>query len=508
MKGIVYLVGAGPGDPGLLTVRAAELISRAQVLVYDYLAAPSIMGLTSPECRLIYVGKQSGNHAKPQPSINQLLVEEALAGNIVVRLKGGDPYIFGRGGEEAQELYRAGVPFEEVPGISSTVAAAAYAGIPLTHRDFNSQVALITGHERPGKNDSAHDWAALAKMGTIVSVMGVKNLDTICQNLMEAGRPSSTPAALIQWGTTNRQKTITGTLSDLPVKAAHIGPPALLVIGEVVSLRPELNWFETRPLFGHKILVTRSREQASRLTNALAELGAEVWERPTIAFIPTTNIQSLKDVYPKLNEYHWLVFTSANGAEICLKTLFENGYDARALGGVKIAAIGPGTAQALLPFGLVPDLIPQEYVAESLLEALLAQGMAKQMVLLARAKEGRDVLPEGLTAAGATVTDLAVYETIQPQWGEDLPGKPDMVTFTSSSTAKGLATIIVADKRKDFPAASIGPITTRTARDLGFEVVVEAKQATITGLVQAVSDYFQTKPLAVTGVNPQEADLG
>ena len=490
MTGIVYLVGAGPGDPGLLTMRGAELLGRAQVLVYDYLAAPAILAMVPSSCRLVYVGKQSGCHAKPQLDINQLLVDEARAGQVVVRLKGGDPYIFGRGGEEAQELFRAGIPFEEVPGISSTVAAAAYAGIPLTHRDFNSQVALVTGHERPDKTGSAHDWSALARMGTVVSVMGVKNLAHICSSLISAGRSSDTPAALIQWGTTCRQKTIVGTLADLPEKGADMGPPALLVIGGVVGLRDELNWFESRALFGRRILVTRSRKQASRLTSALAELGAEVWERPTIDFEPLDNSQELENTLVQLPTCQWLVFTSPNGAEIFLNNLLASGRDVRALGNLKIAVVGPAAATAMRPFGLVADLIPEEYVAESLLKALVAQGMAGQKVVLARAQEGRDIFPQGLLEAGAELIDLPLYRTFNPKWSEPLPGMPDLVTFTSSSTATGLAALIAPEDRKNYPAASIGPVTSRTARELGFEVVTEATEFTIAGLVQAVADYF------------------
>ena len=493
MNGIVYLVGAGPGAPGLMTLRAAELMGRAEVLVYDYLAAPEILGLAPAGCRRIYVGKQAGNHAKPQDEINRLLVDEAKAGRVVVRLKGGDPYIFGRGGEEAQVLKEAGVVFEVVPGISSTVAAAAYAGIPLTHRDFSSQVALITGHERPEKAESAHDWPALARMGTISMVMGVKNLDRVCRALIEAGRPAETPSALIQWGTTTRQRTVVGTLTDLYAKAeaAQIGAPALFVSGGVVGLRAELNWFETRPLFGRHILVTRSREQASRLSSALTELGAEVWERPTIAIEPMDDPIYLKTAFTELPKYDWLVLTSPNGATIFLRALLNSGADARALAGLKIAVIGPGTAAALNPFGLKADLMPaKDYVAESLLNVLKEAGVADKSILLARALEGRGVLPKGLTEIGATVTDLAVYKTINPVWAEPLPGLPKLVTFTSSSTAAGLAALVEPAERKNYPAASIGPVTSATARELGFPVVAEAEEATIDSLVKAVAKYF------------------
>ena len=496
MSGIVYLVGAGPGSPGLLTLRGAELLKRAEVLVYDYLAAPEIMELVPDNCRRIYVGKQSGNHAKSQEEINRLLVEEARAGNVVVRLKGGDPYIFGRGGEEAQELYQAGIVFEVVPGISSTIGAAAYAGIPLTHRDFNSQVAIITGHEKPGKPESAHDWEALAKMGTISMVMGVKNLPHVCARLMEAGRPADSPAALIQWGTACRQRTLVGTLADIAVQAEaeNIEPPALFVSGGVVALREQLNWFERLPLFGRKILVTRSRKQASRLSEALSEVGAEVWERPTIDIQPIDDPMYFHSVFSRIEDFGWLVFTSPNGAELFLKQLLADGRDMRALGGLKIAVVGPGTAKALEAFSLKADLMPRgEYVAEGLLAALVEAGVKDQKVLLARAEEGREVLPEGLTRAGAVLTDLPVYRTVNPVWPEPLPGLPDLATFTSSSTATGLAAMIPLEERKNYPAASIGSITTKTAEGLGFKVVVEAEKSTIDGLVKAVAGYLAGK---------------
>lgn len=514
-NGLVYLVGAGPGNPGLLTLRGAALIKRAEVLVYDYLASPQFLSMAPPHCRLIYVGKMSGCHAKSQEEINQILIDEAKAGRVVVRLKGGDPYIFGRGGEEGQELARAGVVFEVVPGISSTFAAAAYAGIPLTHRDLSSQAVLATGHEK-SKEESAHDWPSLAKMGTISMVMGVRNLDYICQKLIEAGRSPSTPAALVQWGTTTRQRTLVGTLADLAslAEAAQIGPPALFVAGEVVNLRPELSWFEKLPLFGRKILVTRSREQASRLSEALEELGAEVWERPTIAIEPlfdeadlntiheAPSVQTrtnpgqlsiatnLASVLANLADYDWVIFTSPNGAQIFLQSLWATNRDCRALSRAKIAVVGPGTAAAMKPFGLKPDLVPQEYVAESLLAALTEVGVTGKKILLARGLEGRQILPEGLTRAGAQVTEIPLYKTTNPSWAEPLPQTPDLVTFTSSSTAAGLAALIPLEERKNYPAASIGPVTTQTAVSLGFSVVIEAPQSTIASLVSTITNYF------------------
>jgi len=489
MTGTVYLVGAGPGDPGLLTLKAAELIKTADVLIYDYLAAPEILKLAPADCRLIYVGKKAGCHALPQEEINRLLIREARSDGRVVRLKGGDPYVFGRGGEEALVLARAGLTFQVVPGISSTIAAAAYAGIPLTHRDLSSQAALITGHERPDKTDSSHDWAALAKMGTLVMVMGVAGLDFSCQALIRAGRAEDTPAALIQWGTTRRQRTVTADLTDLPARAreAGLGAPALLVVGEVVRLRQELNWFEKLPLFGRRLLVTRSRERVGRLASLLSELGAEVWERPTIA----TTVLTQKESFHDPAGYDWLIFTSPTGAEFFLRGLMDSGRDVRALGSVRIAVIGPGTAEALTPFGLRADLMPAEHVAEGLLAALVSTGLAGRRVLLARARTGRDILPEGLAKAGAQVRDLPLYVTFYPDWADPLPDRPDLTTFTSSSTVEGLAAKVPETERALFPAASIGPVTTRTARSLGFPVAVEAESSTIPGLVEAVTRYFR-----------------
>jgi uroporphyrinogen III methyltransferase/synthase len=492
MNGVVYLVGAGPGSLGLLTLRGAELLRRAERLVYDYLAGPEILNLAPADCQLIYVGKQSGCHALPQDEINRLLIREAGAGFRVVRLKGGDPYIFGRGGEEAQELARAGVPFEVVPGVSSTIAAAACAGIPLTHRDFSSQALLMTGHERPDRAASANNWAAAAAMGTLAIVMGVAGLTQIRQSLLDAGKAGETPVAIIQWGTTNRQRTLVGTLNDISQKAAteNIAPPALLVVGEVVNLRRELNWFETRPLFGRRLLVTRSRERASRLSAALTELGAEVWERPTIATEAVANASTMENIFKTLSDRHGLVFTSPGGADFFLKALFDSGRDARALANLKIAVIGSGTAEALAPFGLKPDLSAEKSVAEGLLESLKQTGVKGQKIILARASEARDILPRGLAEAGAEVEDLPVYRTVNPPWSDPLPDTPDLVTLTSSSTAAGLAAIVPPEERRNFKAASIGPITSQTARKLGFQVVAEAKRADLESLIAAVREYF------------------
>ncbi|MDR2827034.1 MAG: uroporphyrinogen-III C-methyltransferase [Candidatus Adiutrix intracellularis] len=492
MKGVVYLVGAGPGPLNLLTLRGAELLRQAEKLVYDHLAGTEILNLAPTDCQLIYVGKQSGYHTLSQDEINHLLIREAKAGFRVVRLKGGDPYIFGRGGEEAQKLAQAGVLFEVVPGVSSVIAAAAFAGIPLTHRDFSSQALLMTGHKRPDRAASTHNWTAAAAIDTLAIVMGVASLTQIRQSLLDAGKAEKTPVAIIQWGTTNRQRTLVGTLNNILQKATteNITPPALLVVGEVVNLRQELNWFETKPLFGRRLLITRSREQTSRLSAALVELGAEVWERPTIVIEAIATASTMENTFKTLIDRHWLVFTSPRGVDFFLKALFNSGRDARALANLKIAVIGSGTAEALVPFGLKPDLSAEKFVAEGLLESLKQTGIKGQKIILARANEARDILPRGLTEAGAEVEDLPVYRTVNASWPIPLPDTPDLVILTSSSTAAGLAAMVPSKKRREFKSASIGPITSQTARKLGFQVVVEAKKADLESLIAAVREYF------------------
>jgi uroporphyrinogen III methyltransferase/synthase len=445
------------------------------------------------DARAIYVGKEGADHTLTQEAINELLVKEGLAGNSVVRLKGGDPYIFGRGGEEALRLAEAGVPFEVVPGVSSTCAAAAYAGIPLTHRDLSSQAVLITGHERPDRDGSAHSWKALAAIGTLVAVMGRERLPEICRSLVEAGKDPHTPAALVEWGTTARQRTAAGTLSDLPGKAdaMNIRPPALFVCGKVVSLRARLGWFETRALWGRKIAVTRTRAQAGKLASALRELGASVDERPVIEIRPIDPNPGLDRAISRLDSYRWLVFTSPNGADIFLKALFAKGLDARALHALRVAAIGPGTAAAMRPYGLVPDLTPDKYVAEGLVEAFREE--APGPLLLARASKARDVLPEGLAALGFEVDLVPLYDTANPSpdpaWD---PAESDLVTLTSASCAQGLAKAVPEASRGRVKTASIGPVTTKAARELGFGVAVESPVSTIPALVEAIALHFKS----------------
>ena len=412
--GKVYLIGAGPGDPGLITVKGLTCIQNADVVIYDYLAAPALLAHASPETEMIYVGKKGGDHTLPQGGINQLIIDKARQGLVVARLKGGDPYIFGRGGEEAEELVAAGIPFEVVPGVTSAIAGAAYAGIPLTHRDYTSTLAFVTGHEDPTKTSSSIDWKALATgIGTLVFFMGIKNLPLIAEQLQGNGMDPTTPVALVRWGTTTRQKTVTGTLATIVDTARQAGmkAPALIVVGKVVQLRDRLQWFETRPLFGRTIIVTRARAQASDLVERLTELGANCLEYPTIEVVPPADNAPLDDAIKNLSTYDWLIFTSVNGVAHFFDRLFALGKDVRDLHHVRTAVIGPATAERLRQQGLRSDIVPASYRAESVVEAFAAETVAGQRILLPRAAEARPILPDELRRMGATVDEIATYHT-------------------------------------------------------------------------------------------------
>ena len=497
-KGCVYLVGAGPGDPGLVTVRGERLIREAEVVIYDYLVAPRLVRLARADAEVIYVGKKGGEHTLSQDKINELIVAKAKEGRMVVRLKGGDPFVFGRGGEEALELLGAGVRFEVVPGVTAGVGAAAYAGIPTTHRGYASDLALITGHEDASRTgESQVDWESLGKWkGTLVFFMGVKNLAMICERLQEHGMSGGVPAALIRWGTTPRQQTLVGTVGTLAELAEKEGfrPPSIIVVGQVVSLRERLKWFEQRALFGRRIMVTRSRAQASDLLDQLLELGAEVLEFPTIR-IEAGDEGGLRGAAARLGEYDWVIFTSVNGVEHFFWQLQAAGYDARRFAGVKICAIGPATGERLRSFGLNPDMIPPRFVAESVLEALgEVENLARKRVLLPRADLARGDLPEGLRQAGATVDEIEAYRTVLDDSPKEEVIKAleeddiDWVTFTSSSTVKNFVSQVSVEvlKGKKIRTASIGPITSETMRGVGLGVDVEAEEFTIPGLVEAL----------------------
>jgi uroporphyrinogen III methyltransferase / synthase len=498
----VYLVGAGPGDPGLITVKGRECIAAADVVVYDYLAPPALLQHARPGAELIYVGKKGGDHTLPQDEINRLLVAKAAGDTIVTRLKGGDPFVFGRGGEEAEVLVDAGIPFEIVPGVTSAVAAPAYAGIPLSHRRLTSTIAFVTGHEEPGKESSGIDWSALATgIGTLVFFMGVKNLPTIVSELVARGRAPETPVALVRWGTTPEQATVSGTLADIVarVRAAGLKAPAIIVVGEVVGLRERLRWFEDRPLFGKRIVVTRSREQASDLVRALYGLGADCLECPTIRVAPPDDPGPLDRAIDRLQDYDWIAFTSVNGVAGFFERLFARNRDVRALGHLRTAAIGPVTAERLKSFGLRSDLVPATFQAEAVVEAFGREPIRGRSVLLPRAQEARAVLPEQLSAMGATVHDVAVYKTVPADLdagalAERIAERPaDLLTFTSSSTVTNFKALLpgeLFERVRRVPAACIGPITADTARELGFDVRVTAQTYTIPGLCAAILAHY------------------
>jgi uroporphyrinogen III methyltransferase/synthase len=479
-RGIVYLVGAGPGDPGLMTRRSLELIASADVVLYDRLIPPGALDGARADAELRYVGKEPGEPALQQEEINALLVEHGLAGRSVVRLKGGDPFVFGRGGEEAEALAEAGVAFEVVPGVTAGVAAPAYAGIPVTHREGASAVAFVTGHEDPTKDGSALDWEALARFpGTLVFYMGIKNLPLIAERLIAAGRPSDQPAAVVARGTQAGQRTVTGTLAGIAERVAEAGvrPPAITVVGPVARLRETLAWVERRPLQSEVVAVTRARAQASGLATRLRELGAEVVETPAI------RIEPREVELPELAGYDLVCFTSPNGVR-----LFFDGLpgDARSLAGVRVAAIGPGTAAALHEHGIAADAVPERFVAEGLLEALADAPPAR--ALIARAADARDTLPEGLRAMGAEVDLVALYDTVAEPLAEaahEALSRATYVTFTSSSTVRFLL-----DAGATLPPgarlASIGPITSETLRERGLEPDVEAERHDVEGLVEAL----------------------
>ncbi len=498
-QGVVYLVGAGPGGLDFLTQKALSCIREADCVVYDYLVSEDILQEIPASAEKVYVGKQAGRHTLCQDEINKLLIEMAGRYERIVRLKGGDPYIFGRGAEEALQLMEAAVPFQIVPGITAAVAASAYAGIPLTHRNFASEVAFITGHEEAGRTDDSHiDWAALGQWrGTLVFYMGVKNLPMICEQLRKHGMEPHKPAAVVRWGGTPKQQTVISTLSELPEAAelAEITPPSLIIIGDVVSLHEDLAWFEQLPLYSQRIVVTRSRAQASDLVRLLMGLGAEVVEFPTIKIIPPEDSKPLQSAAEKVQSYEWLVFTSVNGVDAFFHTLTKQGKDARALGGVKVCTIGPATRERLRRFGIEADYMPEKYVAESIIDGLVSQNTpAGKRFLLARSDISRSLLPDELRKLGAQVDDVTAYQTAPDEQGrvrvlellqEDLI---DWITFTSSSTVRNFFDQIDPSQlaEKNCRLASIGPVTSNTLSEFNMKADCQAREYTIDGLVRAI----------------------
>lgn len=501
-NGKVYLVGAGPGDPGLLTLKGQRLIGEADVIIYDALVSQRLLNFAKPDSEKIFVGKRGGKASASQKEIESLLLQRAKEGKTVVRLKGGDPFTFGRGGEEALMLAEHKIDWEVVPGVTSAIAAPAYAGIPLTQRTLTSTVSFITGHEDPSKETSSLDWKGIASgKGTLVFLMGISRLSEIIAKLVEQGRPSHTSCAVVMWGTLPCQKTVTGNLSNiiLKVKEAGVGSPSIFIVGEVVTLRDQLKWFENSPLFGKRILVTRSREQASVLVETLEKLGADPIEFPSIRIAPVQDWSLVDKALENISKFDWLIFTSVNAVGIFFERLLNQGKDIRDLKGLKIAAIGDMTRKAIEDKFLKVDLSPSEFVAEALLEAFKKEGSLKgKKFLLPRADQARLVLPEGLKKEGADVTEITLYQTLPDTASgndlmEEIADRPlDWVTFTSSSTVKnfveGLGSHFEKLKGK-FKVASIGPITSQTARNMGLKVDIEAKIHTIPGLVEALVGY-------------------
>lgn len=494
----VSLVGAGPGDPMLITLAGAVRIAQADTVVCDSLIDERLLSLAGPEAERLHVGKRGGGAQTPQADINALLIDRARHGRRVVRLKGGDPYVFGRGAEEAAALESAGVGFEVVSGVTAAVAASAASGIPLTHREFGSTLALATGHEDPAKPDTAVDYAALARMGTVVFYMSVRTLESNCRRLIDAGMDPATPAAAIEWGATPRQRTLAATLADLPREAQRrkLTAPALVVIGPVVSLRETLNAFERRPLFGRRIVVTRSRSQASDLSRRLAAHGAEVLEAPTIRIDPPPDWRAVDDALREVGAWDWLVLTSANGVRAMWDRLVALGHDARHLAGVKIAAIGQATDEALQQCGLRADRLPERFTSEALADALCTAGkVSDRRILLLRADIAGEALTQRLTDAGAECRDVAAYRTSRP---ESLPpevldameaGRVDWITFTSSSTVTNFLALLpdrLDERLSSIRLASIGPVTSRTLRKAGLSPTVEADPHTIDALADTI----------------------
>jgi len=501
-NGKVYLVGAGPGDLGLVTLRAKECIERADVILYDSLANPEMLGWARADAEIIYAGKRAGEHTLSQSEINELLVSKARDGKLVVRLKGGDPFIFGRGAEEAQAIVGAGLRFEIVPGISSAVAGPAYAGIPVTHRSENSHFTVFTGHEDPAKSQSAIDFEALAKLGgTQVMVMGVERIEPIAAEMMKRGIRPDLPVALVRWATTGRQETLVGKLDDIAqrMRDAEFEAPAVAVFGEVVRLRDELNWYEKRPLSGKRIVVTRTRKQAGVLSQKLRELGADVIELPTIRIEPPTDLREFAELVQDAHVYDWIVFTSVNGVEAFFDLFFKLYDDAREIGAAKIAAIGPATAQRVRDFRFHVDMEPEQFVAEAIVRQFQKLGGVENLrILLARAEKARDVLPNSLSALGAIVDEGLAYRTVPET--RDITGArerlsregADLITFTSSSTVENFLGLGLTWPT-GMKIASIGPITSKTAREAGLKIDVEARRHDIDGLVSAIRKFYGTE---------------
>lgn len=504
--GKAYLVGAGPGDPGLITVRGLEILKKAEVVIYDYLAGKKLLRHVPKDAIFIYAGKRGGvKHTHTQDEINTMLVDWVKAGKRVVRLKGGDPFIFGRGGEELEELVQAGLPFEAVPGVTSASAAATFAGVPITHRHYTASVAFITGHEDPNKAESNIAWDKISTgVGTLVFYMGIKNIESITANLIKHGRDPKTPVAVVRWASRPNQRSVVGTLETIAeiVRREDIKPPALTIVGDVVKLRDTINWYEQRPLFGRKIVVTRTRDQASDLVALLEENGANCLEFATISLEPPDSWDELDAALAKLDTFQWVVFTSINSIHPFFKRLYEKGRDVRALAGCRIAAVGRVTDECLRTYGLVSDLIPEKFTGEGMAEAFEKQGVKDQSILIPRALKAREILPARLKSAGASVTLVPVYQNKRPESFDGMHEKLlanlqdkqiNMVTFTSSSTVTNFIEMLGVTDKEQFKAlmdgvkiAAIGPITAKTVEENGLSVDVQPHEYTIPAMVDAI----------------------
>ena len=497
-RGTVYLVGAGPGDPKLLTLRGRELLQQADVVVYDHLVSPRLLRHCGPDAQLLYAGKESNRHTLSQSAINTLLIRHARAGKTVVRLKGGDPFLFGRGGEEALQLARARVPFEIVPGVTSALAVPAYAGVPLTQRQLSSSVAILTGHEDSTKAAPVIRWDRLATAcDTLVVLMGVEALPNITKRLLEHGRQRTTPAAAIEWGTLSRQRVVTGTLATIArlAKRADLHPPAILVVGDVVSLRRQLNWFERKPLFGRRILVTRASDKAEPLSDRLEALGADIEELPAIELMPVQSNGRLRRALDDASKPDWVFFTSPEGIGWFSRLLTPHRKDVRWLAGCHIGAIGPKTAAALQARGLHVDFVPARYSQEGMLDELPRRALSGRRALILSAAGSRDALETGLRRRGMRVIKIPIYRTAMPdRLARDVAalfGRPfDLITVTSASCVEHFAAALRNAKASpnvsQLKFASIGPVTSAAVRAAGGHVVVEAKVSTIEGLAEAM----------------------
>lgn len=502
----MYLVGAGPGDPKLITIKGLECIKKADCIVYDRLVNPKILTYARSDTELIYAGKSPGCHILKQGEINTILIKKALEGKIVTRLKGGDPFVFGRGGEEVEKLVEYRIPYEIIPGITAGIAVPAYAGIPVTHRNYNSTLAFVTGNEDPNKEDSSIDWTKLATgVSTLVFYMGMRNLPMIVEKLITNGRSPKTPIALIRWGTRPEQETLVATLNTIVKKVEEVQfrNPAIIIVGEVVKLRDKMKWFEQKPLFGKRIVVTRSKDQASTLAEAIENLGGESWEFPTIDIQAPDDFAPMDAAIANLRDYQWLIFTSVNGVKKFFQRLRYHQKDVRELFGVKLCAIGPKTRKALESEGLICDYVPEEYRTEAIVKWLETQNIRGKKVLLVRANIARRLLSDTLKKLGAMITNVVAYKTVMgaanvEQLRQMLKNKAiHVITFTSSSTVRNFVEMLGLENYKELlqgvMIASIGPVTSDTIRSFGLKVDVEATEYTVNGLVEVIKNKIISK---------------